>query len=135
MEVLIKILYTIFFLVLNYFLYMWCYNNTRLNYKYLYLFILSSIVLFFLNIFFENNWLNKLFLILLWFSSSIIIFKYLRKVVDLSNRSKILKEDPQVKDKYDRLKNLIFRDLLVILLIIYQLLLIWYPPILNNLLE
>jgi hypothetical protein len=114
---------------------MWCYNNTRLNYKYLYLFILSSIVLFFLNIFFENNWLNKLFLILLWFSSSIIIFKYLRKVVDLSNRSKILKEDPQVKDKYDRLKNLIFRDLLVILLIIYQLLLIWYPPILNNLLE
>lgn len=138
MEIIVKILYSIFFLVLNYFLYTWSYKGLRIRYKYLYFLGLSAIFLFLLNVFFEKslfNIFNKLFLVLLLFSSSIIIFKYLRKFVDLSNRHNLLKENPQLKEKYNRFTNFIFSDLYTILLIIYELLLIWSPLILNDLLE
>lgn len=134
MEILIKILYTIFFLVLNYFLYIWFNKGIQLRYRYLYTLILFAIGLFFLGVFFEREQFNKLFLILLGFSSSIIIFKYLRKVIDLSNRAKIL-EDPQIKKRYDKFKDFIFSELYVVLLVIYQLLLIWDPLTLSSLLE
>lgn len=134
MEILIKILYTIFFLVLNYFLHIWFNRDTQVKYRYLYTLILLATGLFFLSIFFEREQFDKLFLVLLVFSSSIMIFKYLRKVTDLSNSATIL-EDPLLQKRYDKFKDFIFVKLYVPLLIIYQLLLIWCPSILNGLLE
>lgn len=125
MDFIIKSLHTLFFGAVFFIIYM-KYNKT-ISVKPLYIIILllNLIVLFSLNTIYSSI-PNRLLLILLMFSFSIVVLNIMKGLVSMEN-SQVLKNNNNLKVNYQYIKTVLFEKVIPIMVFLYQLLLIWCP--------
>lgn len=127
MDIFIKVTHTLFFLAIAVVIYL--NQNKNLLTKPTILAILGGClaILFFLNSMY-NIVSNKLLILLLMFSMGMFLLSYLKNITGL-NQSSALKGKENLQTSYFNVKSLIFDIFLPLLILIYQLLLIWIPAI------
>jgi len=126
----IKILHSILFIMFTYMLYLKYNTKLEIKYKYLILFLIYTIMLFIINTIYTNL-SNKLLLVLLLFSFSQILIHFLKNMINIQN----LNGNLVFKENYFEIKHLIFDKIFIILILIYQLLLIWVPAVFSNMIN
>lgn len=121
----LKILYSIFVLFLNFLIYIGI-NNRNFSFKQVIILIFYGISICILN--YNLDILpNKLILLLILFSTSIIILDYFKKNVDVYQKSNLLD-----KEKVEKMKFILANIVMPVMITIYELLMIWSDKLLNN---
>lgn len=127
MDIFIKVAHTLFFLAITVAIYFRRNKKSPMKLMVLTILGVSLVILFFLNSMYCII-SNKLFILLLIFSMGMFILPYLENITDL-NQSSALKGKENFQTSYFNVKTLIFNIFLPLLILIYQLLLIWIPAI------
>lgn len=130
MDFIIKLLHTLFFVALFIVFYIKYNKAYFVKSHYFIILILSLVVLFYLDTIYTTI-PNKLLFILILFSLSIPILNVIKNFINIKNHS-LLKQDNIIKDNYVNMKNLLFTKIIPIMILCYQLLLIWIPIIYKN---
>jgi hypothetical protein len=120
----IKICYSVFFIILNFLIYLKVNDKTVLNRNWLVLLSCGSILVL-LNFYFQIV-SSKLFFFLLVFSLGIFVMKYLSSFVNVYKRSGLVDED-----KVLLLKNIIFKTVFPLMMTVFQVITIWFDKNFN----
>lgn len=128
-----KILHSLFFVFVSYILYL-KYNNGNVKPIHIYSIIISGLLILTYNSFF-NGLSNKLFLVLLIFSLSIVILQFMRNFVNVFENNKELTRRKQLKENVLSIQDFVFKKLFIGLICTYQLLLIWVPGIFEKMIS
>ncbi|GEM_PF-1367521 len=121
----LKILYSIFVLSLNFLIYMGI-NKRNFSFKQVVILIFYGIFICILN--YSLDILpSKLILLLILFSASIIILDYFKKNVNVYQKSNLLD-----KEKVEKMKFILVNIVMPAMITIYELLMIWSDKLLNN---
>ncbi|MPS74889.1 MAG: hypothetical protein E2590_17290 [Chryseobacterium sp.] len=123
----LKLLHTLFFIITDYFIYTKYNGKTKIKSVYYIVLCLFLILLFILNSVFEGI-SNKLLVVLLFFSLAIIILNFIKGFINMENND-ILRNNEKLEKNYRGIKSVIFEKFIPIIILIYQLLLIWMPAI------
>jgi len=123
----LKLLHTLFFIITDYFIYTKYNEKTKIKSVYYIVLCLFLILLFILNSVFEGI-SNKLLVVLLFFSLAIIILNFIKGFINMENND-ILRNNEKLEKNYRGIKSVIFEKFIPIIILIYQLLLIWMPAI------
>lgn len=129
----IKILHTLFFVAISYIIFMKYNKQIKLRRGLMICLAIYLSGLFFINTYYDVI-SNKLLIILLSFSGSILILNIMKEFVSLEN-NKFSRQNIMVKNNYGSIKNIIFKKILPILILLYQILLIWFPVIFERMSE
>lgn len=127
MDIIIKLLHTLFFGAIFYIIFMKYNWKFFIKFQYVFLLIITLLILMYLN----TNYSvisNKLFFLLLFFTFSIIILNVIKEFISVEN-NRILKDDANFRDSYKNIKHLVFEKIIPVMIFLYQLLLIWFPVI------
>ncbi len=130
----IKFLHSILFIGFTYIIYLKYNYKLEIKYKYYILLLIFSIALFVINSMYEGL-SNKLFLLLLLFSFAQILIHFMKDMIIIRNSNNILNKNLLFREKYIDFKSFIFDKVFIILVLAYQLLLIWFPVIFNQMIS
>ncbi len=133
MDIFIKVTHTLFFLAIAVVIYLNQNKNLLTKPTTLAILGVCLAILFFLNSMY-NIVSNKLLILLLMFSMGMFLLSYLKNITGL-NQSSALKGKENLQTSYFNVKSLIFDIFLPLLILIYQLLLIWIPAIFTQIKE
>ena len=114
-----KICYTVFFIMLNFFIYLKVNDKKVLNRNWLVSLLCGSILVL-LNFYFQAV-SNKLFFFLLAFSIGIFVMKYLSLFINVYKMSCLVDED-----KVILFKDLVFKTVFPLMMTIFQVITIWF---------
>lgn len=126
----IKLLHSILFIVFTYILYLKYNYKIEIKYKYIVVLLIFSIVLFLINSIYDGLSI-KLLLLLFLFSFAQVIIHSMKSMINIQNSSNILNENLELNKNYLDFNDFIFDKIFIILILVYQLLLIWFPAIFN----
>lgn len=118
-KLILKICYTVFFIMLNFFIYLKVNDKKVLNINWLVSLLCGSILVL-LNFYFQAV-SNKLFFFLLVFSTGIFVMKYLSLFIKVYKRSGLVDED-----KVILFKDLVFKTVFPLMMTIFQVITIWF---------
>lgn len=127
MDIIIKLLHTIFFGTIFFIVFMRYNNFFPLKNQYIIALLLYLIGLLYLNTVYIVI-PNKLLFVLIIFSLSIMILNFIKKFINIENSS-ILKSNNHLRGDYKNIKKIIFEKIIPIMIFFYQILLIWFPII------
>jgi hypothetical protein len=124
----IKILYTVFVLLLNYLIYKKISKGESSKSHIILLAIYFAIIVALNYIF--NSVSHKLILFLLLFSFSIILLNFFKSFVNVYERSDLL-DNGKVK----KIKSIIFNIIMPIMITVYQIILIWLDKLFEEMIR
>ncbi|SEM68390.1 hypothetical protein SAMN05421856_105262 [Chryseobacterium taichungense] len=127
MIIIIQISHTLFFLAINYLIFINYNRKIRVMPFYIIFLLLYLSGLFYLNTQY-NAISNKLLVVLLFFSLAIILLNIMKRFINIGN-NKVFRENNNFKQNYIGLKNVIFEKIVPIMIFVYQILLIRFPVI------
>lgn len=126
-----KILHSVFFIFLTYILFLKFNNKQLLKKIHIKILFISFIFLYLLNMF-SRYIANELFLFLIIFSLSIFVLQFIKKFIIVFDNNKVINQKERLNENILIIREFIFNKLIIILICIYQLLLIWFPAIYEN---
>ncbi len=127
MDFITKLLHTFFFVAVFIIFYTRYNKKYFIKYHYFIILIISLMVLFYLDI--KHDIIPiKLFFILILFSISIPILNFIKDFINMDDHY-LIRQHKNTKDKYINVKNLLFTKIIPIMILFYQILLIWLPVI------
>lgn len=131
----IRIFHSIFFILLAYILYLIFNKKNKLYLPALaYLVVIYGVLLFIINLFFRE-FSNKLFLFLLLYSIGYVAIQFMQRKIHVFSRSPVLKENEKLMKLILIIRGIILNELIIALILIYQLLLIWDPIIFTSMIK
>lgn len=131
----IKIIHSVFFISLSCILFL-IYDNKKHHIKsiFIYLMIIYAILLMLYNTLF-NGLSNKLFLFLILYSFCYVILQIMKHFVQVFKKSKVLRETENIRNIILMIGNFILNKLIIVLMLIFELRLIWNSSIFENMLS
>lgn len=123
----IKILYSVFVILFNYFIYQSILGNTKK--KTLIIIVLFGVSIFIINLI-TKSVPNVLILFFWFFSGAIIVINYLAKMISVRQNSNLSN-----KREIEKIKQIMVNLILPIFLTIYQFLMIWSEKILEKMMN
>lgn len=127
MDIIIKLLHTLFFGAIFYIVFMKYNWKFSIKFPIIFLLIINLIILLYL----DANYSvipNKLLFLLLLFSFSIIVLNVIKGFISMED-SRVLRSNDNLRRDYKNIKLIIFEKVIPIMIFLYQLLLIWSPAI------
>lgn len=124
----IKVLYTVFVLLLNYLIYKKI-NEGKINGSHLTLLVIYLVLITILNYIFGSV-SNKLILFLLLFSFSIIVLNFFKSFINVYQKSDLLDNV-----KVEKVKFIMLNVMMPIMITVYQILIIWVDKLFDKMIK
>ncbi len=124
----IKVLYTVFVLLLNYLIYKKI-NEGKINGSQLTLLVIYLVLITILNYTFGSV-SNKLILFLLLFSFSIIVLNFFKSFINVYQKSDLLDNV-----KVEKVKFIMLNVMMPIMITVYQILIIWVDKLFDKMIK
>ncbi len=121
----IKVLYTVFVLLLNYLIYKKI-DGGKISKNYLILLVIYGVIIIGLN-YMLNSLSNKLIIFLLFFSLSIIVLNFFKSFINVYQKSNLLDNE-----KVEKVKFIMLNVMMPIMITVYQILIIWVDKLFDK---
>ena len=121
----IKVLYTVFVLLLNYLIYKKI-DGGQISKNYLILLVIYGVIIIGLN-YMLNSLSNKLIIFLLFFSLSIIVLNFFKSFINVYQKSNLLDNE-----KVEKVKFIMLNVMMPIMITVYQILIIWVDKLFDK---
>ncbi len=124
----IKVLYTVFVLLLNYLIYKKI-DGGKISKNYLILLVIYGVIIISLN-YMLNSLSNKLIIFLLFFSFSIIVLNFFKSYINVYQKSNLLDNE-----KVEKVKFIMLNVMMPIMITVYQILIIWVDKLFDKMIK
>lgn len=124
----IKVLYTVFVLLLNYLIYKKI-DGGKISKNYLILLVIYGVIIIGLN-YMLNSLSNKLIIFLLFFFLSIIVLNFFKSFINVYQKSNLLDNE-----KVEKVKFIILNVMMPIMITVYQILIIWVDKLFDKMIK
>jgi hypothetical protein len=124
----IKVLYTVFVLFLNYLIYKKI-DGGKISKNHLILLVIYGVIIIGLN-YMLNSLSNKLVIFLLFFSFSIIVLNFFKSFINVYQKSDLLDNE-----KVEKVKFIMLNVMMPIMITVYQILIIWVDKLFDKMIK